>query len=272
MTTTDRAQYWGYTLNNYSPEELILVRQPPAGVQVVDHVYELEEAPTTGTPHVQGWCKLARQVRKSHMIRHWLPRATWIPLRSEEYRENMRSYVQKQDATATSAVRQTTTAVPLVYPALVPEMLVRWVQRHTQDHKQHWREEYRWIRDTRGVGESFEQWLEAHHRDYYQLTRATTAHGELQWSWRGTEFQPSHEAPIEPLLDYARSQLVREQRVETLVDRPEVRRATERYAVEILWRIEHTPNADPEAVPEASDDEAPPEGAPAPPDSPSPEG
>lgn len=268
--TTDRAQFWGYTLNNYSAEELLLIRQPPAGVEVVDHVYELEAAETTGTPHVQGFAKLARQCRKSHVIRHWLPRATWIPLKSDEYRENMRKYVQKQDATATSAVRQTTSAVPLVYPAIVPEMLLRWIRDHTEQHGQHFRQEYRWIRDTVTTGETFEQWLREHRREYQHLAYSHHPSGEETWSWRGHEFSPDREAPMQPLLDFARSQLVRHHRIETLVDRPEVRRATDRYAEEILWRIEHTHDADPEAVPEEEVDEAPPGTSPSDTGSPSP--
>lgn len=263
MSSTDKAQFWGYTLNNYSAEELLLIRQPPAGVQVIDHVYELEAAPTTGTPHVQGFAKLASQQRKSYVVRHWLPRATWIPLKSDEYRENMRKYVQKQDATATSAVRQTTSAMPLVYPALVPELLLRWIRSNTEEHQQYWRQEYRWIRDSHTTGETFEQWLREHKREYQHLSYGSHASGEEIWSWRGHEFNPRSEAPMEPLMDFARSQLVRTHRVETLVDRPEVRRATERYAVEILWRIEHTQDADPEAVPEEEDDdEAPPSAGP----------
>lgn len=272
----DKAQYWGYTLNNYTQEELILIRQPPTGVMVMDHVHELEEAPTTGTPHVQGFAKLTRQVRKSFLIKHWLPRATWIPLRSEEYRENMRKYVQKQDATATSAVRQQTNHQPLLFPAMIPEMIIRWVRDNTTEHMADSEPEtrnYRWIRDDndRYVGERFEQWLWEHRRDYRHLGYTNTPWGELSYSWKGHEFTPHNEAPRELLLDFARSQLVRTHRVETLVDRPDVRHATERYATEILWRIEHTHDADPTSVPEEADEQAPSPPGDAP-DPPSPEG
>ena len=204
-------------------------------------------------------------MRKSHLIRHWLPRATWIPLRSEEYRENMRKYVQKQDATATSAVRQTTTSTPLVYPAIIPEMIMRWIRDHTEDHMENHsgvREHFRWVREMHAVGQQFEDWLYDHRREYRHLAYENTAWGERVATWRGSEFSPSHETPMEPLLDFARSQLVRQHRVETLVNRPEVRAATQRYAQEILWRIEHTRDADPTGLQEEGTEGAPPPGPP----------
>jgi len=259
MSTTDKAQYWGYTLNNATLAELVLVREPPAGVGIVDHVYTPEQG-ASGTHHIQGWFKMSSQVRKSHLIRHWLPNASFRPLQAKDYQANMRAYVQKQDETARGATRQTVQTTPIVYPAIIPEMIIRWIRNNTDeymgDHGPHSTEGWRrWIRDTQHIDERFDAWLERNRRHYKDISYTNTPWGEVQYAWKGHEFMPSHEAPTELLLDYARSQMVRRHRVETLVDRPEVRRATDRYAEEILSRIEHNHADDPQE--EATEEEGP---------------
>lgn len=234
--TTSKAQYWGYTLNNHTEAEMIVIHDPPAGVGIIHHVWTPEQG-ESGTPHIQGLVKLRQQVRKSHLIRHWLPRASFRPLVNAEYRANMLRYVQKQDETARAATTQATNATPQVFPAMMPELIIRWIAENTQAHYEDqadphpWR---RWIRDTPSVAEDFDQWVER--QDQPDLRHH---HTEGSWTWKHREFVPSHEAPWELLIQYAKSQLVRSHRVETLVERPDVDRALARYGTEILWRIEH---------------------------------
>lgn len=63
---------WTYTLNNYTPEEGIAL----AEVECKYHICGKEVAPTTGTPHLQGYIILNRQQRLSYMKKlnsrcHW---------------------------------------------------------------------------------------------------------------------------------------------------------------------------------------------------------
>lgn len=273
MATTVKAQCWGYTLNNHTTQELVLIRDPPPSVGIQHHVWTPEEGTSNGTPHIQGYIKLHTQVRKSHLIKRWLERASFRPLNADEYNSAMLHYVQKQDATARGATTQSTTPQRTVlYPAMVPELIVRWIHDHTDDHMGNYahaahREWFRWTRDTRSVGEEFRHWLDRQTdktdhtiwRNHSIETRSYPS-GEMEQAhvWRGREFSPTHEVPWLLMVEFAKSQLVRVHQCETLMMRPDVNAAIRRFAPEILWRIEHTPDADPTPVPEEADDEAPP--------------
>lgn len=275
MATTVKAQFWGYTLNNHTTQELVLIRDPPPSVGIVHHVFTPEEGTTNGTPHIQGYVKIRTQVRKSHLIKRWLERASFRPLNSDEYQSAMLHYVQKQDATARGATTQS--APPqalLLYPAMVPEMIIRWIHENTEEHAdmfQHGRTSrdwFRWSRDTRSVGEEFRHWIDRQTDKtdttiwrHHSMELHSSPAGEVLERvhvWSGREFNPAHEAPWVLMVEFAKSQLVRRHQCETLMMRPDVCAAIRRYSQEILWRIEHTPNADPESLSEASDDEAPP--------------
>lgn len=87
-------------------------------------VWELEKG-SNGTPHVQGFIRLKTQQRMSYLTKHFLARAHYTGLTTEEYKQNMKNYVQKQDATATSAVTQSRNTEPIIFPAVIPEMVVQ---------------------------------------------------------------------------------------------------------------------------------------------------
>lgn len=280
MATTIKAQCWGYTLNNHTTQELVLIRDPPPSVGIQHHVWTPEEGAENGTPHIQGYVKLTTQVRKSHLIKRWLERASYRALNADEYNAAMLAYVQKQDETARGPTTQTThTPRPVMYPAMVPELIVKWVvdntTQHFDDHQYprdnaHWR---RWIRDDRHQGEEFAQWLDRQtdktdryvwrHHSTEIRTDAAGEVMEIAHVWCGREFMPTHEAPWLLMVEFAKSQLVRTHQCETLMMRPDVNAAVRRYTQEILWRIEHS-HADPTPVSQESDDEAEAE-SPAPP-------
>lgn len=282
MATTVKAQCWGYTLNNHTTQELVLIRDPPPSVGIQHHVWTPEEGTTNGTPHIQGYVKLTTQVRKSHLIKRWLERASYRALNADEYNAAMLHYVQKQDATARGATTQSThTPRPVLYPAMVPELIVRWIADHSVQHyddhvypldNAHWR---RWIRDDEHTGEQFAQWLDRQtdKTDRYVWRHHSTeirsnAAGEILERvpvWCGREYMPTHEVPWLLMVEFAKSQLVRTHQCETLMMRPDVNAAVRRYTQEILWRIEHT-HADPTPVPQEGDDEAEAEAAPPPAD------
>lgn len=100
MTTNVTTAFWSFTINNYSPAQLQLVRQgyPDYCREIVHTLEEGEE----GTPHIQGFIKLLRQQRFS-FVKKLFPCAHIRPLTSAEYVENTKQYAQKQDETAVSA-------------------------------------------------------------------------------------------------------------------------------------------------------------------------
>lgn len=118
---------WGFTLNNYTEQELVSIRSVPEFIR--ECVYELEKGEDEGTPHVQGFFRLKTQQRMSFLQKHFLARAHYTGLSSEEYKQNMKVYAQKQDATATSAVHQQNQQGPILFPAVIPEMIVEILLR-----------------------------------------------------------------------------------------------------------------------------------------------
>jgi len=220
MATSKKFTFWGYTLNNYTEAELVLVRSPPEWVK--EHVYTLEKGAEEGTPHVQGFLRLVRDQRMSFLKNYFLKRASWRPLVGDEYKENMRAYVQKQDATAASATHQVRNTDPLVYPAMIPELLVK---------------------------EVYDVFEPVYDGDYSYLSWenvpddvASMVVEEADVLRRAGEPLRSPFSRLELVtwdlaLEVAKRRLVRRMRVETLLARPEVVSALRSYRFEILHRI-----------------------------------
>lgn len=85
-----RSRRWTITLNNYTEEELDVL----SSLNTVYMIYGRETAPTTGTPHIQGFCIFNHGVRRSTLEKK-IPRAHW-----EEARETTRKnieYCMKED-------------------------------------------------------------------------------------------------------------------------------------------------------------------------------
>lgn len=241
-TANPKAQFWGYTLNNHTVEELILVRNATTIDPIVEHVYTPEKG-EQGTNHIQGWVKCSRQVRRSHLSKHWLPNARFVGLTSDEYKANMREYVQKQDATATAPTHQRRRAEAVLYPALVPELIVRWIDEHTAPH---WDPPSRdtpwfWIRDT--LTDQQKAVIEETVAEVQELHQVAD-----EWRWKREKREillATHEAPLASLVELAKRELVIQHRLETMVDRPEVMKAVRSYYRQILTRMLHNrENAD----------------------------
>lgn len=230
---TSKHTYWGYTLNNYTAAELVLIRNPPDWVR--EHVYTLEQG-EAGTPHVQGFFRLKSDQRMSYITKRWLPRANLRFLDDLEYRENMRAYVQKQDETAVSATHQVRNTEPVLYPALIPELLVREVMEWGLP-------EYRGYEDYFYLWDASDEMIQLVHRCF----RAVCDEKGLRYvqDWFPCDRRPASRLsdlstepiPWELALEAAKHTLVRRHRVETLVNRPEVNSALRSFRLQILERI-----------------------------------
>jgi len=229
---------WGYTINNYTDQDLQQVRNPPEWVR--EHVWTLEKGEETGTPHVQGYFRCKTQVRTKHIATHWLTRASCGGLTTQEYKDNMRKYAQKQDATATSASTLVRQEEPVLFPAVIPEMLVEWI-------------------DSQGLCPNGSGWEEVYFHDAKddpRLVRSLISHAPPVWidHWRrdghtmGQDGLPHADSPPayypwKAVLAVAKRALVQKYRVETLVSRPEMDSIVRSYYDEILARLKHKRNA-----------------------------
>lgn len=91
--------HWRMTINNYDETDLALVQQgyPDLIRQIV---YTLEKG-EEGTPHIQAFIKMKRDVRMSHM-KKLFPRGNFGAMNSSEWILNQQRYAQKLDDTAQS--------------------------------------------------------------------------------------------------------------------------------------------------------------------------
>lgn len=113
---------WAFTLNNYNEQELAMIRSMPEFIKQC--IWELEKGEDEGTPHVQGWIKLKSQQRLSYLRNHYLARAHYTGMTSDEWNQNMKAYVQKQDATAVGPVVQIRQEQMVLFPAVAVELIV----------------------------------------------------------------------------------------------------------------------------------------------------
>lgn len=154
----------------------------------------------------------------------------------------MRKYAQKQDATATSASTLVRQEEPVLFPAVIPEMLVEWI-------------------DAQGLSPSGTGWEEVYFHDAkdapVRLVRSLISHSPKEWiaHWRrdghamGEDGLPRADSPPayypwKAVLAVAKRALVEKYRVETLVSRPEMDTIVRSYYDEILARLKHKRNAD----------------------------
>lgn len=237
---TSKHTYWGYTLNNYTEAELVLIRTPPEWVR--EHIYTLERG-EEGTPHVQGFFRLKTDQRMSYITKRWLPRANLRFLDGDEYRENMRAYVQKQDETAISATHQVRNTDPMLYPALIPELLVKEVLEWELPDYQGSEGYFFAGKAPADLTELIQQvW-------HVQASERGLLHCRCWWN-ECPETPPSSSSddvllfpiPWELALEVAKHTLVRKYRVETLVNRPEVNSALRSFRLQIMERIKQNAN------------------------------
>lgn len=227
---------FGYTLNNYTEQELQAVRNHPEWI--VHHVWELEKGEKTGTPHVQGLVKLKSQQRTGFLNRHWLPRGSFNGLGSDEYKQNMKNYAQKQDATATSAATSSRFTEPILFPAVIPEMIVEEI-------------------DSLGLypNEKCDEVNFPARKDERELAvalwDASPVAEQQKWKKEGFERGDLYDYPMSAALVVAKRRLVQRFRVETLVSRPEMDTIVRSYYHQILSRIKHKRT---NALPEEEDD------------------
>lgn len=120
--------FWEITLNNPTASERILIER---GYE--EHMRELiwtMEEGENGTPHIQAFCKLHRQHRKSFMIKLF-PRADLRLLASDEYVFNVRRYAQKQDHTARGPSRHLFNALPPTIESTIKLVVKRMYDEHS---------------------------------------------------------------------------------------------------------------------------------------------
>lgn len=133
---------WAFTLNNYTEQELTMIRSMPEFIKQC--IWELEKGEEE-TPHVQGWIKLKSQQRLSYLRAHYLTRAHYTGMTSDEWNQNMKKYVQKQDSTAVGPAVQVRQEQQALFPAVAVELIVEelmcleaegyYVEKH-DDHYQ----------------------------------------------------------------------------------------------------------------------------------------
>jgi hypothetical protein len=100
MAAPDVTPFWGMTINNPTETDVALVRQGyPDYIKSLIHTPEQGKE---GTEHLQCWIKMAKACRQSFM-KKLFPRASFKALRSPEYVENTKCYVQKDDETTRGA-------------------------------------------------------------------------------------------------------------------------------------------------------------------------
>lgn len=125
--------YWGFTLNNPTEAEMALVHNGyPDYMRELIHELERGE---DGTVHIQGWIRLLRSQRLS-FVKKLIPRAHFVFMSREEYVENMKRYVQKQDATAISPVVHTWNDPDFTLDRAVKIVISRMIL-----HDPHWLED-----------------------------------------------------------------------------------------------------------------------------------
>lgn len=218
---------FGYTLNNYTEQELQAVRNHPEWI--VHHVWELEKGEKTGTPHVQGLVKLKSQQRTGFLNRHWLPRGSFNGLGSDEYKQNMKTYAQKQDKTATSAATSSRSTEPILFPAVIPEMIVEMVDslglhpNETCDYVN-----FPGVQDDPQLAQS--------------LWDASPEKDRRKWREEGIRVGEPYDYAMSAAIAVAKRKLVLKYRVETLVSRPEMDSIVRSYYHEILSRLKHKRN------------------------------
>lgn len=233
--------FWGYTLNNYSDAELVLVRTPPEWVR--EHIYTLEKG-ESGTPHVQGYARLFKHQKISFLSKRWLPRASFRPLSTDEYQENMKAYVQKQDSTATSATHQVRNVDMNVYPAMIPEMLVKSIYIDNRCEPFYgWEKDFVYIKDAPIefkdlVNEAWDDEFQKHTVNCFRFWRG---HGDVPRPERFVPLDHTFAIPWELALEAAKRTLARQYRVETLLYRPEIDRCLT-LRLHILYRIKENAN------------------------------
>lgn len=76
----ERSRGWQFTLNNYTPEEEKELRALDS--EYLQYGYEV--APTTGTPHLQGYIKF-KNMKSFTQMKKMVPRARFSAVRFEEY-------------------------------------------------------------------------------------------------------------------------------------------------------------------------------------------
>lgn len=93
-TTSVRASWWSFTLNNPNDDERRLLggASPPRWLKLVAGQDEI--APGTGTLHIQGYCN-TDQVRMSS-IKKWLPRAHLKPAFTAGHISNLKTYCSEE--------------------------------------------------------------------------------------------------------------------------------------------------------------------------------
>lgn len=74
--TSETRRRWRFTLNNYTEAELVRIRAYPEFIRWIGFGFEV--APTTGTPHLQGFLYTWDPVLMTKLKQGFLRRACWL--------------------------------------------------------------------------------------------------------------------------------------------------------------------------------------------------
>lgn len=120
MSCVEQYTYWGVTINNPDENDLVLVRHPNEKY-IRTFVYTHEQG-KEGTPHIQGYMRLFRNQTLT-FVKKLFPRASFKPLKKDDYELNTRNYVQKDDDTTRSPHIQINNAIETDALAMIMKVL-----------------------------------------------------------------------------------------------------------------------------------------------------
>lgn len=93
-----KCKNWIYTLNNYTTEEEDTIKSL-YGTEFKYTIYGREIAPTTGTPHLQGYIQFIKQYRLQEVKNHFIDRAHYEPAKGNV--EDNINYTSKDEKVIT---------------------------------------------------------------------------------------------------------------------------------------------------------------------------
>lgn len=90
-----RSYSWVFTINNYEESHITTLESPKFLSIVTYMVYGREVAPTTGTPHIQGYVRFKNQKKLSELVKK-LPKTNFLPAKGSP--EQNFIYCSKENA------------------------------------------------------------------------------------------------------------------------------------------------------------------------------
>jgi len=99
-----QTKYWSITLNSYSPDDLLTWTKAIDNVKVAYLCFQEEVAPTTGTPHLQGYCAFHKLIRLAG-VKKILGRSIYA-VRSNGSPSQNRDYCKKSESAIVDSFKE----------------------------------------------------------------------------------------------------------------------------------------------------------------------